>query len=77
MLLSTLPTLPGRNFEVVGLVFATAHLGSLGGGNVQQMVQTIMQQATQLGGNGIIDIKVVGAGDSGHFVMTGTAIRVQ
>jgi len=76
MLLSTLPTIPGRNFEIRGLVFSQASLNSLGGGNVQKMVQEIIQQAGQFGADAMVDIKVVGSGsDHGTVVMTGTAVR--
>jgi hypothetical protein len=77
MLLSTLPTIPDRNFEIRELVFAQATLGALGGGNVQKMVQEIIQQAGQFGADAIIDIKVVGSGsDAGAVVMTGTAVHL-
>jgi hypothetical protein len=77
MLLSTLPTIPDRNFEIRGLVFAQAALGALGGGNVQKMVQEVIQQAGQFGADAIIDIKVVGSGsDAGAVVMTGTAVHL-
>jgi hypothetical protein len=77
VLLSTLSTIPGRNFEVRGLVFSQASLNSLGGGNVQKMVQEIIQQAGQFGADAIVDIKVVGSGsDHGTVVMTGTAVRL-
>jgi uncharacterized protein YbjQ (UPF0145 family) len=77
MLLSTLSTIPNRNFEIRGLVFSQASLNSLGGGNVQKMVQEIIQQAGQFSADAIIDIKVVGSGsDHGTVVMTGTAVRL-
>ena len=77
MLLFTLPTIPGRNFEIRGLVFSQASLNSIGGGNVQKMVQEIIQQAGQFGADAIVDIKVVGSGsDHGTVVMTGTAVRL-
>jgi uncharacterized protein YbjQ (UPF0145 family) len=77
MILSTLSILPGQTFVVMGFVYADATLRSLGGGSLQKMVQTLMRQAQQFGANGIIDIKTTGAGDSGIFVMTGTAIKIQ
>ena len=49
----------------------------LGGGNVQKMVQEIIQQAGQFGADAVIDIKVVGSGgDHSTVVMTGTAVRL-
>src|SRR5450432_3746442 len=62
MLISTLPDVPGWAFQVKGLVFAQAALGSLGGGNAKKMVQSVSEQAGALGA------------DSGHCVMTGTAV---
>ncbi|MBA3824076.1 MAG: hypothetical protein H0X24_09280 [Ktedonobacterales bacterium] len=76
MILSTLPDLPGQTFTVVGMVFAQATLNSIGGGNTQNLVSQITQQAQQFGANGIVDVKVVGAGNSGTFIMTGTAVKI-
>jgi uncharacterized protein YbjQ (UPF0145 family) len=76
MLVSTLPAVPGRTFEVRGFVVAQATLGSLGGGNTQKMVKSLVEQAARLGADGIVDVRTVLGGDSGHCVMTGTAIRV-
>jgi uncharacterized protein YbjQ (UPF0145 family) len=75
VLLSTLPDLPGRPFDVRGLVFASASLGSIGGGNVQKMVQTLVDQAGRLGADAIVDI-TTHMGGEGHCVMTGTAVRL-
>lgn len=76
MLLSTLPDLPGRTFEVRGFVFAQGVLGALGGGNTQQMVGSLIEQAGVFGADGIIDLRTVIGGDSAHCVMTGTAVRL-
>jgi uncharacterized protein YbjQ (UPF0145 family) len=74
MLISTLPEVPGLTYEVKGLVFAQAILGAVGGGNTQKMVQSLVDQATRLGANGIIDVRTVVGGDTAHCVMTGTAV---
>jgi uncharacterized protein YbjQ (UPF0145 family) len=74
MLISTVPEVPGLTYEVKGLVFAQATLGAMGGGNTQKMVQSLADQATRLGANGIVDVKTVLGGDHGHCVMTGTAV---
>ncbi|MDI1465959.1 hypothetical protein QEZ54_33790 [Catellatospora sp. KI3] len=76
MIISTLPDLGGRAFEVRGFVFAHAILGSLGGGNTQQMVQQLIDQAARFGADGIVDVKTVVGGDNGHCVMTGTAVKL-
>jgi uncharacterized protein YbjQ (UPF0145 family) len=38
------------------------------------MVQSLVDQATRLGANGIIDVRTVLGGDTAHCVMTGTAV---
>jgi hypothetical protein len=75
MLLSTLPELPGRTFEVRGLVVAHASLG--GKGAIQKMVQSLIEQAGQFGADGIVDLKTVIGGEYGHCVMTATAVRLR
>ena len=74
MLISTLPDVPGWAFQVKGLVFAQAALGSLGGGNAKKMVQSVSEQAGALGADAIVDLTTTIGGDSGHCVMTGTAV---
>ncbi|MBV1855311.1 hypothetical protein [Catellatospora tritici] len=76
MIISTLPDLGGRAFEVRGLVVAHAILGALGGGNTQKMVQQLIDQAARFGADGIVDVRTVMGGDSGHCVMTGTAVKL-
>ncbi|WP_248963969.1 hypothetical protein [Sphaerisporangium perillae] len=76
MLISTLPDLPGRAFEVRGFVYAQAALGALGGGNTQKMVQQLIEQAGRFGADAIVDVKTVIGGDSGHCLMTGTAVKL-
>jgi uncharacterized protein YbjQ (UPF0145 family) len=77
MLLSTLSEIPGRTFEVLGFVFAQATFGSIGGGNTKKMVQSLIEQAQGFGADGIVHLTTVVGGDSGHCVMTGTAVRLQ
>lgn len=76
MLLSTLPELPGQKFEVRGFVYAQATLGAMGGGNTKKLVQSLIEQAGGLGANGVVDLKTTIGGESGHCVMTGTAVRL-
>jgi hypothetical protein len=74
--LSTLVEVPGFGIEVRGLVFAQATLGSMGGGNTRKMVQSLVEQAQGFGADGVIDVKTVLGGDTGHCVMTGTAVKL-
>lgn len=76
MLISTLPQLPGRSFEVLGLVTAHAVLGAIGGGNPQKMIQQLIEQAQRFGADAIVDVKTVLGGDSAHCMMTGTAVKL-
>lgn len=77
MLISTLPDLAGRAFEVRGLVVAQAQLGAIGGGNTKKMVQQLIDQARRFNADGIVDVKTVLGGDSGYCVMTGTAVKLR
>jgi uncharacterized protein YbjQ (UPF0145 family) len=76
MLVTTLPEVPGQAIEVRGFVFAQATLGSIGGGNTKKMVQSLIEQANSLGGDGIVDVSTSIGGEIGHCVMTGTAVRL-
>ena len=75
MLISTLPDAGARAFDPLGFVVAQAALGSIGGGNTQKMVQTLVLQAQQFGADAIIDVKTVLGG--GYCVMSGTAVRLR
>ena len=77
MLMSTLAEVPGLTYEVRGLVFAQAALSSIGGGNTQKMVASLVDQAQRLGANGVIDVRTVLGGDTAHCVMTGTAVLLK
>lgn len=78
MLISTLPDLGGRPFEVRGMVFAQAFLGAIGGGNLQKMVQTLIEQAGQFGADGIVNVQTaLSTGDTAAYcVITGTAVKL-
>jgi len=77
VLLSTLPDLPGQDFAVQGFVYAQATLGAIGGGNTRKMVQSLTEQAAALGADGIVDLKTAIGGETGHCLMTGTAVRIR
>jgi uncharacterized protein YbjQ (UPF0145 family) len=74
--LSTLPDVPGWGIEIRGLVYAQATLGSMGGGNTRKLVQSLTEQATGFGADGVVDVRTVLGGDTGHCVMTGTAVKL-
>jgi hypothetical protein len=76
VLLSTLAEIPGCSYEVRGFVFANRALGSMGRDHTLKMVQSLIEQAHQLGGDAIVDITTVIGGELGHCVMTGTAVRL-
>jgi hypothetical protein len=77
VLISTLPDLPGRQFDVLGFVVAQGAFAALGGGNVQKMVQSLIEQAQRFGADGIVDVKTVIGGDHAYCVMTGTAVKLR
>lgn len=74
VLISTLPELPGHNYEVKGLVYEYSALGAMGGGKTRKMVESLADQARRLDANAIVDLKTVIGGDTGICVMTGTAV---
>ncbi|MET7418227.1 PDZ domain-containing protein [Dactylosporangium sp. NPDC005555] len=76
MLMSTLAEPPGLVYEVKGLVFANANLNANFGGKMPKMVKSLVEQAQQLGANGIVDIRTAVGGDHGCCVMTGTAVLI-
>jgi uncharacterized protein YbjQ (UPF0145 family) len=78
MFLSTLPAVPHRDFDVRGLVIAHVQLTSLVRAPVKDsLIQQLIQQAQQLGGDAVIDIKTEIGGEHGHCVMTGTAVKLR
>ncbi len=76
MLLSTLPDLGGRAFEVRGMVIAQGAFGAIGGGSTQQLVASLIEQAGRFGADGIVDVKTMIGGNAAHCVMTGTAVKL-
>ncbi|WP_162189837.1 PDZ domain-containing protein [Dactylosporangium aurantiacum] len=74
--MSTLAEPPGLVYEVKGLVFANANLNATFGGKLPKMVESLVDQAQQLGANGIVDIRTAVGGAHGCCVMTGTAVLI-
>jgi hypothetical protein len=77
MILSTLPAIPDRNFEIRGLVLAEGFVGiGKGPKSVDMSMQEIAQQAAQLGANAVVDVKVIRLSDA-RWVVTGTAVVIK
>lgn len=74
VLLSSLPELPGRPFDVRGFVFAEAYLEYRSTSTVW-MVQSLIEQAQRFDADAIVDLRTVLGGDT-YCVMTGTAVRL-
>ena len=78
MILSSLPDLPGRTFDVRGFVhsmqmFAPSLFQSTT--NLNGMLQTMIGQAQQMSADAIVDIRTRYA--DGVCIITGTAVRLQ
>jgi hypothetical protein len=79
MLISTLPDLPGRTFEVRGFVYAHVDFSTVirsGDRKINKLVPQLIEQAGRLGADAIVDVKTVLSGDVGHCMMTGTAVKL-
>jgi uncharacterized protein YbjQ (UPF0145 family) len=84
MLLSTLPDIPGRTYDVIGVVFGRADIGIgkyLGGKkatDLEDMFQDMVQQASRMGADAIIDIKMPAVGGEHPVVAAiGTAVKLR
>jgi hypothetical protein len=81
MLLSTLPDLSGRTYDVIGVVFGTSNMwAAKDSESVQRlgtMFNTITQQASSMGADAIVDIKMVAVGEGARVVVTGTAVKLR
>ena len=77
MLLSTLPELPGKTFDVRGLVCAEGVLMAVRGDRIQKLMQDLAEQAERLGADGVVDVRTVVSGGSSHCVVTGTAVKIR
>ena len=78
MLTSTLSDLPGRIYDIRGVVCSSAALGAIGGGNIEKMFKNLEQQASSMSADAIIDIKITApGGTSAIVVISGTAIKLR
>lgn len=79
MILSTLPDLPGGKFHVRGIVYCEGVLDGvlLGSTSIDEMLQYIAKQASHLGADAIVDIKVIAPGGTQKtYVVIGTAVKL-
>ncbi|MEU3532647.1 heavy metal-binding domain-containing protein [Streptomyces murinus] len=81
MLMSTLPDLAGRSFEVRGVVYSSDSLTlrkNKSSEALQGIIQELCVQAAQLGADAIVDLKTALGGQESrtHCVMTGTAVKL-
>ncbi len=75
MLMSTLPDLPGnKRYQIKGVVCGVTEVHGRGQTHLDGALQALEQQATGLGADAIIDVKVTLS--SQVAVMTGTAIKI-
>jgi uncharacterized protein YbjQ (UPF0145 family) len=74
MVLSTLPDLPGRTFQVVGVVYGQEQLRK-----INQIIATMVQQAQKMGANGIVNIQITPCANQGmpELFGIGTAVLIQ
>jgi len=86
MLLSTLPDLPGRTYDVIGVVFGRASVYTTLKvdkkdptlENLESMFQNMIQQASRMGADAIIDIKMPAVGGQMPIVVAiGTAVKLR
>jgi hypothetical protein len=78
MILSTLPDIPGRQFEIRGVVVVDGDV-TVGGKSkplVGASMQAIAKQASRLSANAVIDIKITRMSTS-SWALTGTAVLVR
>jgi hypothetical protein len=82
MILSTLPDLPGRTYDVISVVFSQTWLNPQGKHEeLGNMFTRIAQQASHMGADAVIDIKIIApSGTSRAFpaiVVIGTAVKLR
>jgi hypothetical protein len=78
MLMSTLPDLGvSRRYEVKGIVYGTVMLGLSGNANLERAFKDLEQQATNMGADAIIDIKITApSGERVVAAVIGTAVKI-
>ena len=86
MLLSTLPDLPGRTYDVVGVVFDCGDSSASVGNQIrppflEKMFNSIVRQASDMGADAIVDIKMTAPSgtdrSSAYIVVIGTAVKLR
>jgi hypothetical protein len=81
MILSTLPDVPGRTYDVIGVVFSQAWLKPNGQHEeLGNMFNHIFQQASNMGADAVIDIKMIAPSGTDRpfpaIVVIGTAVKL-
>ncbi len=78
MLMSTLPDLGVfKRYEVKGIVFGTVMLGGAGNDSLERAFKALEQQATNMGADAIIDIKITDpSGERVVAAVIGTAVKI-
>jgi|GEM_PF-2061466 len=77
VLMATVPMLPGRTYEVVGLV-SSAERAFSGNVKVEDRLHDLEEQARKMGADGVIGIQLATSIASGNQMITtllGTAIK--
>lgn len=75
MLLSTLPDLQGRTYAVRGVVFDCGEKTLIRRKVLENLFNSIIQQASDMGADAIVDIRVTKEGSV--FMITGTAVKLR
>jgi hypothetical protein len=76
MVVSTLSTVPGHTFHICGIVAAEGQSEGVAVKGLPDAVNRIANQAGQLGGNAVIDVKVTRTGEH-TYAVTGTAVMLR
>jgi hypothetical protein len=80
MLLSTLPDIPGRTYDIIAVVFSQTTVGPSSSGSLGNMFNDIIMQASGMGADAIVDIKMIAPGTAGYIgivVVIGTAVKLR
>ena len=78
MILSTLPDIPGRNYDVIGVVLRNGRLykPQCDDKVCDSVLTAIMKQATSMGADAIVDVKII-TGVGHTIVVSGTAVKLR
>jgi hypothetical protein len=82
MIFSTLPDLPGRTYDVIGVVVSQTWLRPNGDDSeLHEMFNHILRQASDMGADAVIDIKMTAPSGTDRpspaIVVIGTAVKLR